>query len=231
MDYTIQRIGISRKQPGVRIVHIEGMAPLRVPQRLVDAFGLSAGGSLNEARLKELQAELEKKACRARALRLLSVRARSEEELRRRLVRADFSYLAIHATLETLIEEGYVDDGAFARQFAEERRTGKRQAPARIEHELRARGVEREIAHRAAWDTYERADQDASARLLDQAVALLEKREGRYRDLDAFTVRRRMAGVLARAGYPAGVAIDAVEAVIESMERRGMLRAAPEDET
>ncbi len=162
-------------------------------------------------------------ACRKKAMDLLAVRERSEEELRRRLVRADFSHLAIEKAVEHLKTEKLLDDRRFAEQMADERRENKGHAPARIEHELRRRGVDRETAHSAAWGPYERADRDSGARLLDEAVELLRTRSSRYRGLEALTVRRRMAGVAGRAGYPAGIAMDAVDAVLEEMQSDGLL--------
>jgi len=162
-------------------------------------------------------------ACRKKAMDLLAVRERTEEELRHRLIRADYSHPAIERTLEVLKAENLLDDRRFAEQFAEERRENRGHAPVRIEHELRKRGVDRETAHSAAWGPYERADADPDTRLLDEAIELLRERSRRYRGLEAVTVRRRMAGVLGRAGYPAGVAMDAVDSVVEDMQSRGLL--------
>ncbi|MFO7767657.1 MAG: regulatory protein RecX [bacterium] len=162
-------------------------------------------------------------ACRKKAMDLLAVRERCEEELRRRLVRADFSHLAIERTLGALKAEKLLDDRRFAEQFASERRENRGHAPARIEHELKRRGVDRETAHSAAWGPYEQADRDPDARMLGEAMEVLRGKVGRYRGLEALTVRRRMAGVLGRGGYPAGVAMDAVDAVLDEMRSRGLL--------
>ena len=143
--------------------------------------------------------------------------------MRNRLARADFEHSAIAAVVSALKAEGLVDDDAFAREFAWQRRSGRGHAPARIERELRTRGVERETAHRAAWQRYEDFDGDSGGMLLDEARAMLERRSARYRGLETSVVRRRLAGLLERAGFPGGVALDAVDAEVERMRAEGLL--------
>jgi len=41
--------------------------------------------------------------------------------------------------------------------------------------------------------------------------------------------RRRMVGLLDRAGYPASIALDAVDAVLEEMQSQGLLARTEEE--
>jgi len=146
-------------------------------------------------------------------------------------VRADFEHSAIAAVVTALQGEGVVDDEEFAREFARQRRSSRGYAPARIERELRTRGVERERAHRAAWGAYERPDGDPEGMLLDEARTLLERRSARYRGLETAVVRRRLAALLERAGFPGGVALDAVDAELERMRVEGLLGPSSPERT
>ncbi len=173
--------------------------------------------------------EEERRAWR-KALFLLQIRPRSEEELRLALARADCSVSVIESILERLCDSGAVDDRAYAEQFADERRRLKQHAPARIEKDLRSRGIAPDLARLAARGVYEEGAGDPEARLLDEGLTLLRSRQVHYTDLRPEVAFRRMAGLLQRAGYPGQVARDAVEAVIEKMAADGLLEMPPEEE-
>ena len=100
--------------------------------------------ALEELRLLGEQADAYEKA-----VRLLSFRAHSEAELRRKL-RPGFSDDAIEAAMEKLRENGLVDDAAYAEALAEELFRRKAWAPERIRKELISRGIDAETAKNAA---------------------------------------------------------------------------------
>ena len=225
----ITKISTPKGRPHHRVVHIDGEAAIRVPASLLSELGLEVGDRIAAHLIGELEAADELDEARRRALRLLGVRPRSEEELRRSLLHADFSYSAIETVLDSLRRDGVVDDRAFAEQFADERRRLKGYAPVRIETDLRGRGVEREVAHGAAWRTYEEETGDPEARLLDEAMTLLRHKQVHYEGLSSWVARRRMVGLLDRAGYPASIALDAVDAVLEEMQSQGLLARTEEE--
>jgi len=101
------------------------------------------------------------------ALRLLSYRPRSEQELRDRLARKAFGRRVIEDTLRRLRELGYVDDAAFARFWTETRQAQRPRSRRLLTGELRRRGVAQEQAEEATADISdeEAAYQAASRRL------------------------------------------------------------------
>jgi regulatory protein len=234
IELTIARIEVPRGRPDRRLIILETQSGeeadgsrevfrIELPASEIARRGLAVTGRITDAERRELEALAEVDRCRARASLLLSKRMRSEEELRRSLVRADFSHLAIRIVLKELSDSGIVDDRIFAEQFADQRRRLKGHAPARIEMELRTRGVDREAAHRAAWQPYEDDSVDTESLQLDEAIVLLNRRRGRYTGLPADVARRRMAALLGRAGYATSVSLDAVDAVLEQMEAEEQL--------
>ena len=234
IELRITRIEVPRGRPDRRVLILEtqigeegndsrDVFRIDLPALEIAGRGLAVADRITDAERRELEALAELDRCRARAGRLLSKRMRSEEELRRRLVRADFSYLVIRIVLKELSDSGIVDDRVFAEQFADQRRRLKGHAPARIEMELRTQGVGRETAHRAAWQPYEEDSVDADSRQLDEAIVLLNRRRGRYTGLPTDVARRRMAALLGRAGYMTSVSLDAVDTVLEQMETEHLL--------
>jgi regulatory protein len=129
-----------------------------------------------------------------RALRLLEVRARSREELRRRLSQAGYEADEIELALMDLQAVGLVDDERFAREVASyemgRRAVGRRAVLA----SLRRRGVDADVAERVVEET---APPDEEER----AVDLARDRLGRMNGLADDVAYRRLVGFLQRRGY------------------------------
>ena len=138
-------------------------------------------------------------AAHAAALRLLTARARTRAELEGRLVERGFTGEAVRAALDRLGRVGLVDDAALAAAVAEGRAERGLDAPA-IALELRDRGVDPDLAEAAAWGAVP-ADERAG-----RCRRVAEARLGQLVGLDPEARRRRLAGYLARRGYPAEVA-------------------------
>ena len=96
------------------------------------------------------------------ALRHLATRPRTRRELTLRLRRSAVPEPVIDATLDRLVEFGYVDDAAFARWWGEQRDRHAPRGRRMLEAELRQRGVPRDVieAYRAEHDEPQRAVED-----------------------------------------------------------------------
>jgi regulatory protein len=138
-------------------------------------------------------------AAHAAALRLLTTRARTRAELRKRLEDRGFEAAAVAETLDRLERVGLVDDAAFAETVAEGRAEQGLDAPA-IAAELRDRGVDPAVAEQAANTAV-----PVEARA-DRCRQVAEARLAQLAGLPAPTRLRRLAAYLARRGYPAELA-------------------------
>jgi regulatory protein len=98
---------------------------------------------------------------------------------------------------------GLVDDEAFARAWVQSRQQGKGLARRALAQELRRKGVDDEVAS-TALDEVDPDDEVESAR------ALVRRRLRMVGDLPRDTAVRRLTGLLARKGYPAGVCFQVV---------------------
>jgi len=134
------------------------------------------------------------------AWKLLNHRDRTEAELVRAFLKARVEPELAEEVLGELRESGYIDDGRFARRFAEDRRRLDAWGTDRIERRLSELGVAREdIAAALGEGAHDE---------LEAAVAVLERRfpappsTPRERD--------RALGVLIRKGYDLELAHDAL---------------------
>jgi regulatory protein len=131
------------------------------------------------------------------------VRPRTRAELATALGRRQISAEVIAEVLDRYDEVGIIDDAAFARAWVLSRHHGRGLARRALANELRQRGVDAAVAGEAL-ETLDDDQETATARALAD------------RKLRSITgtpeaVFRRLVGMLARKGYPAGVAIRAVK--------------------
>lgn len=137
------------------------------------------------------------------AYRYLNPRERTRAEMRAHLARADIPPRDIEPTIDTLAENGHLDDARFARLLVHDKRELEEWGNERIKQVLLARGVDRELIDEALAE-------DDPGDQIERALALLRRRfpspawDRRERD--------RALGMLVRKGYNPELAVDAIAA-------------------
>jgi regulatory protein len=129
------------------------------------------------------------------ALRLLAYRARTESELRQRLLKR-FLREEVEAAIQSVKERGYLNDAAYARSWRDRREESKPRAARRIRQELASKGVKSESIEKAL----EGYDDEENA--LRAARKLLHTLNG----ADFPTFARRMGNYLQRRGFGTALA-------------------------
>ena len=139
----------------------------------------------------------------------LTGQARSRKELADKLAKKDVPDELATELLDRFTEVGLIDDAAYARQWVESRHRSRGLAPRALAQELRRKGVGDEET-KAALEQIDEGDQREAAR------ALVDKKLRSMSGLDHQVATRRLAGLLARKGYGAGLAFSVVrEALAE----------------
>lgn len=134
---------------------------------------------------------------------------RTRAELAAVLVRRGVDDEVAEQVLGRLSEVGMVDDQLFAEMWVSSRHRGRGLAGRALSQELRRKGVDDEVVREAVG----RLEPE---RELQTAQELVARRLPATRGLPADARVRRLAGLLARKGYPAGVAFRVVrEALAE----------------
>ena len=114
---------------------------------------------------------------------------------------------------------GLIDDAAFARSWVESRHHGRGLSGRALTTELRQRGVDDEQIREAVDELGPDAEAETARRLVERRLAATN-------GLPPEARVRRLAGMLARKGYPPGLAFRVIR---EAMEAGGH-PALPEDE-
>lgn len=131
------------------------------------------------------------------ALRLLTTRARSAKELHDALAAKGVPEAITVEVLERFGDVGLVDDASFAQAWVE---SGQRRLRSRrgIAQELGRKGIDKEIAGEALAAVDDEAELAAARELASKRLRSLASQPREV-------ARRRLAGVLARRGFSAGV--------------------------
>ena len=141
-------------------------------------------------------------------LRALTGAPKTRQQLAELLVKRDIPEDVATTVLDRFTEVGLIDDAAFARAWVTSRQAGRGLARRALTAELRAKGVDAEVAADAV-DTVDDDDERAAAR------RLVERRATAMRRLDRATATRRLIGMLARKGYNGGLAAAVVREVLD----------------
>jgi regulatory protein len=143
-------------------------------------------------------------------LTLLTLAPRTRAQLAEALRKRGIPEGVADEVLARFEDVGLIDDAAFARAWVESRHYGRGLAGRALSAELRQRGVAADEI-RAALD--EQLSPDAEA---DAARRLVERRIAGTRGLSADQRTRRLAGMLARKGYPPGLAYRVIREALEA---------------
>jgi regulatory protein len=136
-------------------------------------------------------------------LRQLAVRPRTRAELANALRRGGISEEVAAEVLDRYDEVGMIDDAAFARAWVSSRHHGRGLARRALASELRQRGVAADTVGEALAEL----DGDTEA----ATARTLVERKLRTTTGEPEAVFRRLVGMLARKGYPPGVAFQVVK--------------------
>ncbi|ANS27687.1 recombination regulator RecX [Rhodococcus opacus] len=154
-------------------------------------------------------------------LRLLTDRARSRAELAERLAKKGYSPEIAERVLDRLTEVGLVNDADFAQQWVHSRHTYSGKGKRALALELRRKGIGQEDATEALAQI---DSEDERAR----ATELVEKKLRTVSADDRDRAVRRLVSMLARRGFPQGMAFEVVK---EQLDRAGAETDGLFDET
>ncbi|WP_420809113.1 regulatory protein RecX [Amycolatopsis suaedae] len=178
---------------------------------------------MNAETLAELTPQERAKRAKEVCFDLLAARPRTKDELRQALRRKGFDEETRETILGKLDTAGLVDDEAFAEVWVRSRHTHQGLARSALVAELKRKGVDAEVAARAAGEVGRDLEEQ-------RARELVRKRLRSMSGLDEATAVRRLLGMLARKGYPQGLSYAVVrEELREAGNESTLLDEAVQD--
>lgn len=165
------------------------------------AAGLSIGQEVSAEQLAELEQKEQLESAKQVAFGYVSLRPRSEYELRAHLRRKSYEDVIVDSAVQRLRELDLLDDKAFADYWIEQRETFRPRSHFALIQELRQKGISRDIVEAALEGIDERASAQRAA----------EKQALRLAGLPEDAFRMKLAGFLQRRGFPFELINDVVD--------------------
>jgi len=185
-------------------VHVDGRFTCSVSDACIARWHLYRGRELDDDALAELRGQASAERVLTDAYRLLGHRARSHEELRRRLLQKGHVDEAVGGALQRLSGDGLLDDAAFARSYMADKRGLSGWGNERIRRGLAELGVDQVLIDAALG-----AAGEGDGAELERALAALRRRRAEPpQPPDA--ARRRAYQALLRRGFSTTVAAAAI---------------------
>jgi len=143
-------------------------------------------------------------------LRLLTDRARSKHELGTRLRQKGVADEIAEKVLERFDEVGLIDDEAFAGAWVRSRHRHRGLGRRAIAQELRHKGIDKDTADGALGEVDDEAEAQRARELVDRKLRTVTVGSPEERR----KVGQRLLGMLARKGYPPGIAYGVVRTAL-----------------
>jgi SOS response regulatory protein OraA/RecX len=152
---------------------------------------------------------------RAVCLRALTGASKTRKQLADLLARKGVPEDAANRVLDRFTEVGLIDDAAFAAAWVSSRQSGRGLARRALAAELRAKGVDGEVASAAVAEVDPQDEWDAARRLVERKLPSMRR-------LDRVTAERRLVGMLARKGYGGGLAGWVVREALDARDQEAL---------
>ncbi len=192
---TITAIEIQKKDPHRVSVFLDGEFAFGLHQDVLLESGIATGDELSDERIQQILDLEQRKRAREKALRLLSVRARSRKELHDRLVQAKFGQDAVQWALAELERLGLVDDSGFAKAFGQTRSITRPSGAFLLRQELRQKGLCDADVEKGIQAAYAEKSERG------QAFEVASKRKRALASLPEEKARKRLNDFLLRRGF------------------------------
>jgi len=143
---------VERKGNKIQVTFSDSTS-IKLSSDVYKKFPVKVGDEIDEKSLELIKRENEYFEVKRSALRFLSIRNHSSQELSRKLLRKKFSGEIIEKVLNDLFNLGYLNDKKFAEQYFNEL-VGKFFGPLKIKNELIKRGINREVVDEVLNDYF-----------------------------------------------------------------------------
>jgi len=192
----ITKIEKQKRQQDLYSLFLDGKYAFRLHRDVLSDLKWKVGQEVDRQEVERATRREQIKEARDYAFLLLSYRARSCKEITERLLRRKYEREIIQEVVEELKRLHYLDDRAFAIEWAEMRLRGKR-GKRLIRQELLKKGIEKEIINDSIDEVFNKVASTED----ELAWQAIERKIPRYQKLEKSKAYRRIKDFLIRRGF------------------------------
>ena len=186
----ITAIKLQKRNPHRVNIYMDGEFAFGISR--IIAGWLDIGHELDDEEIISLQAKDEEEVAYQRALKFISYRIRTEDEIRRNLTKHSIRSEVISDVLNRLRRNGLVDDIQFANSWVENRNEFRPRAHRMLTYELRKKGISDEVILQSL---------DSTTPDEELAFKAAQNQFHKYEEFEWSDFRRKLSGFLARRGF------------------------------
>lgn len=183
-------------------VYIDGTFSFGISELLISDLDIFVGKEVSESDIKKYLEGDSIRKCIDKSYRLLSIRPRSEEELRSRL-KEKFNDKDVETCISKLKDYKYINDAEFANMWVNERKN--RKGKKALFFELKKKGIPKIIIKEVLSSITEDCEYESAIDLV--------RRKKKYQNLSKNDAYQKVGGFLSRNGY----SYDTVKKVVDEI--------------
>ncbi len=215
----VTQVEPQKKNPQRFNVFLDGKFAFGADEDLIVENRLIPGKEIDQAMLDKLLFESEVGKMSDRLYNLLSIRLRSEKEVRDYLRKKNFekrikekeeiSDVGIEFLIDRFKRKGLINDKVFAEAWVESRRRSKKKGIQVLKMELYQKGIDREIIEEIFSETLGGESEENLAR------QSLEKKLNSWKNLPELELRKKATEFLVRRGFEYSLAKTVIDNLIK----------------
>lgn len=171
------------------------------------AAWLKVGQEISKEKIEELKAKDLEEVALQKAVKFLSYRPRSEDEVRKNLKKHKFQEEVIEKVIDRMRRGGLVNDVNFAELWVENRSEFRPRGSRLLRMELRKKGITDDVIENTTKDLNED----------ELAFRAARKQARKYKKLEWQEFRKKMNGFLGRRGFDYGIISNVIPNVWEEL--------------
>lgn len=173
-------------------------------------LSLKKGMTIDKEELEKILEQEDMNLCKNYGLKLLGYRARSECEIKDKMLSKGYNEESIKEAIKYLKEFKYIDDEEYAKSYIKDRVNIKKLGYNRIKNELYQKHIDSTIVENTLNEVFNGEDE------YRRALALAEKkRNTSYKNDDFQAAYRKLGGFLQRKGYSMDIIIKVLNKILK----------------
>ena len=186
------------KSPKFRYRIYFGSFQVEVHEDVMVKYRMMKGAVFTKHELEEIVIADERQRGYGEALKYLSRKPRTSFEIATRLKEKGWSEETISEVIERLIQERWINDAAYAQEWAGQRLRSRGKGKAWIRYELRQKGISKPLIEEALGQVSEDDEYDSAMQLAQRKWRTTSgEMADKKRKIGAFLMRRGFSGQLA----------------------------------